>query len=791
MTLRAVNWVFWLSVAGLAVGSPATLSNAAEVAVVLVPQDQWTGTTTDPANSVVGTVFLYREGDFRPRLVFGTDEHHMVPGGKWTWSAEAEGYTAVSGGAFDLPEEDEAQKKTILWPALPACRVILNDSTGWKEVSRIDFVSIDSGIVVPVTPGNQQRFWVPTGRILAYSVVRGEIYGIARIPQCTQFDSIAVAPPPPPDSNSQHIVVSVVLPNDSSALHLDRDALDTKLVGARGARYPASEAIWQNKRGTLFLLDVPAAHSLALEISHPELRTEVVGLDPFGGSTRELDDIQLLLRRSVEVDIDYRPITDHATEVIEVLYCGQETVPFGQDLSRRCDPVSDPIPLEEGLKRYVIENLDDGNYVVQARIDDEYLEGLGRRFTITLEEDQPAPVPQPISLEEFEIFGQILLDGEPVEGAVVVTPVSPREAVRRFPTESDGLYHMYYFGRELRFGPVSHELEDRSTDERLGLSMVVVSACAEGYCSQANVHSGFVGGGPLDWEIENENLVTARVVNAETGEPIPDAEVHTQAPSKLLFFDHGEVKWLDPTGVEGVIQRTDLDGYARIRLPHSGRTYVAGAKYGFLTQRQVVDLEGVDGALEIEIELEPDRETGALSFRTVDGEALSNAFLLVIDDKGFDAQCSARTNSHGFVDFPSGCSDAAGVILLHPRAELTFFEGGYILRSGGEIDVASAPVNPPRLRLVDQSGSPVAGVPIELSYTTVTVRSTDLLAAATATGYLPFYLTDDHGQISLRGIDPEAIGSPDIRPAVEGHDTYTSLVGLDPGSTLEIVIDHH
>ncbi len=63
-----------------------------------------------------------------------------------------------------------------------------------------------------------------------------------------------------------------------------------------------------------------------------------------------------------------------------------------------------------------------------------------------------------------------------------------------------------------------------------------------------------------------------------------------------------------------------------------------------------------------------------------------------------------------------------------------------------------------------------------------------LLAAASHTGALLFYLTDDHGEAALLRIDPADPGLPAVTTAAEPAVRPVPLAGTPPGGTVEIVV---
>jgi hypothetical protein len=126
------------------------------------------------------------------------------------------------------------------------------------------------------------------------------------------------------------------------------------------------------------------------------------------------------------------------------------------------------------------------------------------------------------------------------------------------------------------------------------------------------------------------------------------------------------------------------------------------------------------------------------------------------------------------------------VIVIHDDV-LQVLHGGELLQAP-TVRLRRAAQPAAVVRLVDPAGMPVAGIPIELRFRSVTVGSTDLLAAAGLTGELPFFTSDFAGRIILRGVDPNSADAPSV--AFEGSRAPgIELYGVRGGSMVEVTVD--
>ena len=108
--------------------------------------------------------------------------------------------------------------------------------------------------------------------------------------------------------------------------------------------------------------------------------------------------------------------------------------------------------------------------------------------------------------------------------------------------------------------------------------------------------------------------------------------------------------------------------------------------------------------------------------------------------------------------------------MLHPDAQLVPLDGP-AMAAATEVLVRPAPAKPLRLRVVDENGRRISGIPAELRFGSLTLGPNDLLAGLSATGTLLFYRPDETGELILRGVDPDAVEVPELALAVEGSDS--------------------
>ena len=125
-----------------------------------------------------------------------------------------------------------------------------------------------------------------------------------------------------------------------------------------------------------------------------------------------------------------------------------------------------------------------------------------------------------------------------------------------FVTDTEMVYHLYYFGRE----PTGSSLtpEERVRGRRvetipLGLEQEYsFSVCLDdGFCKVLSAHTRIRGEGRLDIELEGARRLLVEVAEAGDDAPVELAQVLIDGPGSAMVFENGEVSWSKPKGAEG------------------------------------------------------------------------------------------------------------------------------------------------------------------------------------------------------------------------------------------------
>lgn len=575
--------------------------------------------------------------------------------------------------------------------------------------------------------------------------------------------------PEPPARDRQSLLATLRLP-EAVVLEGGRADEHERLLAlledpiAAAGRPPVvpTAVVWQGRAASLFFLEFPADRALSLEARHPLLRTALHPVEPLGGSVREIALGDLRPRRSYEVLVDYRPARAHREERLELRGCGRERDSTGDEiLVYRCrEPVAEA-RLRPGSNTYVFPDLDDGQYLLTAVVDDEWVAGLGRDVAPFLDpaDDLPPPV-ESHPLVEVEVYGNLLRGGDAVPGTVRLAPWSEDSGApaRTAATDDDLLYHLFYFARYLTPGEAQHlpePLGERDPEELPGLyCCFALTACSDaGLCRPFNIHSTFTGGGRFDLELPGDEVVDFTVLDATSGEPIPGARL-LLTPGSAFHFYHGEVIWAEALGMEPDSLRLGADGRARWAPPGPGSYSTNITADGYESEfRRVEVAAGEQVALEVRLTPEPAAAGAWLGFG--DGRPVAGAALLPFDGDGrFRHGCRTGTDAEGRVALVAGCQDATFVV-VHPGAALVTVEGSELAGRAG-VEVRERPAFPLRLRVTDEDGRELAGVAIQLRLGDLTITPNDLLAGAT--NALPWQRTDAAGRIVLLGADPAARG---------------------------------
>ncbi|HEX6200394.1 MAG TPA: hypothetical protein VF150_09030, partial [Thermoanaerobaculia bacterium] len=235
--------------------------------------------------------------------------------------------------------------------------------------------------------------------------------------------------------------------------------------------------------------------------------------------------------------------------------------------------------------------------------------------------------------------------------------------------------------------------------------------------------------------------------------------------------------------------RTGQNGIGRI-LPdaHDGRISLVIHHPEYEPVRQYFNvLRGERNRIEVALRSKSQSKSG-IEMVFPDGAPVSGGFLLVNDPtRGMDARCSAEVSPRGIVPVQVDCLYGKIAALIAPGARISIFEGTS-LSSFRRVTVQRAPSRPVTLRVVDEDGNPVSGVPIQLRYPDIVLGPDSFLMAATRSGYFAFYLTDEDGESKLRGVDPGAVTVPDVGVGTGKDVQWESLTAYRAGETVTVRI---
>lgn len=769
----------------------------------LVPEQAWTAGKPRLEKALPeGEVYLYREGGNVPELVAKAGEPLEVPAGRWVWIAEAPGYVSVETGLLSVVRDSpEVEPRNIVWAVVPACRVRLNADPRWSGLQRLDVISLSRGSTHPIHPLRRREIQVPAGDLIVYSVGSRGLVGMERLGPCKHAEEIVVEPPAPPGPGRQSLMASFQAPEGQprvgAELAVGLQSAGSSIRSGRGPSDPPvlpSAVIRPGNRAVFFFLDVPAEGALEVVARHPLARTAVLELEGLGGSVRDLGLMELEPRRAVAFQVEYRPRRDHRSAVVDLLYCGRrDRIPRYLE---GCVRNAEPVHLTAGLQEVRFTGLDDGKYVPVARVDDEVVSGFGSGFYPYLapgDESVPRPEQEPLRLWELEIHGHILEDGEAVPGAVVLLPGDPSQPVRRFATDEELEYHMYFFGRQpLMASQVPTEARGGETEDILGLYLLTyyqIAACdQDGFCTFFNPHSLLVGEGRLDLPLGPRRRLEVTVTDAESGEPVEGADVGVPEDRRTLRFVHGKLSWGKPVGKEPSVARTDAKGQARLRLPRTERDWVTVLKDGYETYNRSLDLPA-EGSIRLRVELQPVSEGGSALLTFRDGPPLSGAALLAFGRNGSpDYSCHVGTTMHGTVEIPERCMEARTFVVIHPQARITLLDSRELAASG-HVSIERAPSRPLVVQVMDEAGRPLPGVPVELHYRGLTLGANEILAAASFCGSVLFYVSDGNGRLVLQGVDPSSPDVLSLEASAGVRSGKTDLAGYSPGDTVVLQVE--
>ncbi|MEM7482825.1 MAG: carboxypeptidase-like regulatory domain-containing protein [Acidobacteriota bacterium] len=761
----------------------------------LVAEDDWNAGRLGPEHFLPdGEVFLYRVGTFEPAIVGPLNEKLEVPPGEWSWIAEGPGYVSVLAGVLPVTEEGAASER-LVWHAVPACQVRVEEATDFRRLTRLDLVSLDHGAVYPLVPGVREQAWVPAGKILAYGVTVRGLDGIASPRRCPAGAAISFGVPSPPPPGRQSLMGTALLPEDSENKPVDRAALMAAFV-SRDAALPTlpTAAAWSPGRVTLFFLDVEATAGW-IGLEHPELRTERLLVEGREGEAWELPATQLRERATLTLRVDYRPRREHPSGRLHLYRCGLRRGDRASLHHRACRELPLTRELIRGLHEYTFPGLDHGQYSVDAVIGDDRVRGLGNKvFPYLSADDDAFPASEPVPLWELEIYGEITEDSEPVAGEVRIEGTLTGVTRRRvFPTGDDGFYRLLYFGEvadifDLKRSALPEDLRDRPAAERMGLFSMSdhLQVCdAAGRCRVFHISSALLGEGRLDFELGSARALEVRVEDAMTGEPLEGAMVSYRPPSPALRFRDGRARYVEPEDGHAVAMHTDADGRLALRGLPGKPLDLAVLRDGYRPSGRRGLVVPPETPVRLTIELEADERQGATDLVLQDGRELGRAAILVYDENGvWDRRCSRMANGRGRVELPGLCGEEAVAIVVHPRAATTLLPPG-ALSGTGRIEIAAAPDPPLLLRVKNSDGGPLAGAPVAVSLGVATLGPDEQVFAATGHGSVVYLRTDAEGEVILQGVDPNGAVAPQVTVAGENHSLGTHAAG----DVVELVID--
>jgi len=737
---------------------------AARFELLLIPSADWQGGRPDARSRVrEGRVELFRAGEWTPSLTYSADSPFDAPVGNWLWRAEAPGYVTIGTGELRVPPSaTAAESKALFWPVVPACVIELPPEAP-APVQRIDVVSVDTASVRPFA-ASLGRGQVAAGRVFAYSVTASKtLYALGRPQLCPRGERIDVPQPVPPGRGFQDFLIHVLAPEGGGG-----EAIPTTFFrDPRGtAAFRPTLTVSQPGRWSFVFYNLPADRELDLAIESSVAQSHRAEVAPSGGSAREMT-IELKPLRVMRIGLDYRPARPHGSAELRLLSCG--AVGAARGAASSCRPVGSSHKLEAGLHDYRFSSLEDGTYRLDAIVDDEWLPELlqSARPVLAPGEDEE-PRFGDFRLFEEEVTGHLFVDDESVAGDVRVSSLEPGRPTRVFATDETGLFRLFYFAGRLNPRTL---LRNRGTAEEtwwgFGLGAGVLSFCsAMAGCESLHPLSTLLGSGRLDFRFSPGDLVTFHVVDSQSGEPIPGAWILSRSPERVLLFDHGKVEWIEPPFSPGPPhQVADQEGRVafRLRAANQERVHVTVAAESHREKR--IELDPRRPPREVEVELEREVGSRRATLRFPDGTAVANAGITFLEGARWNSRCSSGSDDSGRVEISDRCPAASWALVVHPGALLRPIPAGDLL-GGGEVVVERARGPGLLIRFLDSNGAPLSGMTLDLVFPQGRVGLSDLLALTPAThGYLPFFVSDRQGNLSLPPLDLDGPESPSAEVA--------------------------
>ncbi len=746
-----------------------------------------------------GSVYLRSVADSTVTRQAPLGSEVELPAGEWEWQAEAGelvtvGWNVVSAGP---PGSAPVRAKAT---AVPGCRVELVAEPRLKALRRLEVVAIEEATIYRLELPERTSFTVPQGRFFVAGFGPQSLLGLSGPHHCRAGEPLSLPAPSAPKAQDHALLLHLELPPERAKLKLADLVAVVRPSSPRERLTPAipTALVWMGPHGAALFPKLPAASELEWVMRHPQLRTLSQAFPALGGGATAPEALRLRRRPTLTLPIDYRPLRPHRLQRLRGYYCGSRDQ--RQDLYIRpesCQSLPLDGVLKPGLHSYSFPDLDDGQYVFHAEIDDETVQDLGSSYQPYL---APADVafaePDPLPLRELHLWGSILKDGAPVPGEVRLVPVTYPGPTRVFPTDDELLYHWYYFGYLPFFNSLIKDLpgaaHSRSAEELRGLyGTHALSACAEnGPCRAFAQGFTVAGGGRLDLDLGEGGEVAVRVTDQETGAPLAGAWVESPATGwedTFHFFEGKTVLHARRAGGPSPVH-TDDQGRSVLRLP-AGPGEVGAVKLpDYKPKLRKIEVPREE-RVEVELALERQGERDELPrFVLPDGTPLGRAFLQVFDEHGQRRPgCHGSTLPDGRARFSKDCLAGGTVAVLHPRAAVTFVAGDEMV-AGDQSVVEPAPRVPLMLRLVDGRGRALPGAAVELRYGAITLDPRDFAVAQAVSGEPMISPADVHGEIVLRGVSGSPSDAPEV--AVWGAERFRplSLAGVAEGEPLEISV---
>lgn len=780
--------------AALTIACPGTVA-AAGVGRVVLFQAAVAPRGTSPAPE--GTAWLVREDEDLPSLTVPLGREVVLPPGSWRWQGEGPDFVTVGWNA--VPERQAGQVTVAKARAVPSCELSWTPPPRGNPPDRVQVVALEAETSYDIDLKQRSRWAVPAGRFFLAAYRQGVLLGVDEKPRaCGPGATLAVTLPGPP-ANTQH---ALVVPLELPAAGLDlRDLwLGAQPSVPRGELQPvAPEAtVWMGRRGVAVFPRLQAQAEVELRLKHPKLRSLSRELPALGGGATALARVIPRLRPTLTIPVDYRPARPHKLQKIVGYFCGLQASDADLLDTQTCRILAAETRLRPGVQEYSFPDLDDGQYLFNAQVDDEEIYGLSNWFTPYLAPEAVDFGEIPIQpLKELHIYGHVLEGEEPVPGSVRVVAVAYRAPDLVAVTDDELTYHLYYFGKSAIFDDLLAELPGtrglRNEDVHGLFYGLRFNACdSHGSCKAFPNGASLAGEGRFDFQLGANTGVEVRVIDAETRAPLPGANVsHEWWSEKVFLFYNGKSAAREPSN-GGTWLLTDPEGRARLRLP-AGSTTLAVSKvpdYEVLDEDGSLDIEvPEDGWAEVEVELKPSRRSESdPRFVFPGGQPVSRGFLAIFDAGGKRRAggCATSTRLDGTAHFRDGCLDGAAVALLHPGATVTLFRGND-LAEGGRVVVELAPRRPGRLRVVDDEGKPRPGVFVNLAYGSVVLEPVDF-AIAHGLGQGPSLVgpSDSEGIIALGGVDLSPAAAPSAIVLGSENGRPIPLSSLEPGGTLDV-----